>query len=201
LGGVSSARNTDFSNPGYFPSVAVKIQKVVNRRLFYTGSSASLFYQGYSFKDSTSLQSSVYTELTRSVNGRYAAFGFWAGKDIGLFLTPRLDISCGAGLVFGTYARQNYNESLVGDGVTLINNRKQKQTISNYGLPVLTFNAGLNYQLTPKWKIEFLHTIRFRTFAKNETEYYKSFNIGVSYSFREKGRGYKEGAGILKHLF
>jgi hypothetical protein len=199
--GAGYARNTDFENAGYFPSAAVKIQKVVNRRSFYTGSSASIFYQGYTFNETTKPQTNNGTELTRTIDGHYSAIGLWAGKDIGFFITPRFDISAGAGLVLGTYARQNYNETLIVDGVTIQDDVKQKQTISPYGLPVLTFNVGLNYQLTPKWKIEFLHTSRFRTFAKNETEYYNSFSLGVSCSFKEKGKGYKEGAGILKYLF
>jgi hypothetical protein len=194
--GAGYARNTDFLHVGYYPVVALKIQKVVNRRTFYTGSSASIFFQGYTFNETVPLN----TTVTRTVNGHYSAIGFWAGKDIGLFLTPRVDVSAGAGLVFGTYAWQNYNETITVDGLTAKDD-KQSQTISPYGLPVLTFNLGLNYKLNSKWKIEFLHTTRFRTFAKNETEYYNSYNLGVSYSFQEKGRGYKEGAGILKYLF
>jgi hypothetical protein len=199
--GASYARNTDFLHVGYYPSVAFKIQKVVNRRTFYTGTSASIFYQGYTFNETVMPQTNNGTELIRSVDGHYSAIGLWAGKDIGLFLTPRLDISAGAGLVFGTYATQSYNETIIVDGATIKDDVKQNQTISSYGLPVLTFNVGLNYQLTSKWRIEFLHTTRFRTFAKNETEYYNSYNLGVSYLFQEKGRGYKEGAGILKYLF
>jgi hypothetical protein len=198
--GAGYARNTDFLHVGYYPGVALKIQKVVNRRTFYTASSASIFFQGYTFNETVPLPTNNNTTVTRSVNGHYSSIGFWAGKDVGLFLTPRIDVSAGAGLVFGTYAWQNYNETITVDGLT-VKDDKQSQTISPYGLPVLTFNLGLNYKLTPKWKIEFLHTTRFRTFAKNETEYYNSYNLGLSYSFQEKGRGYKEGASILKYLF
>jgi hypothetical protein len=200
LGG-SNAGNTGFANVTYYPSATFKVQKVINRRTFYTGTSAAIFYQGYTFNENALLPSSQYNELIRSVKGNYSAFGLWAGKDIGMFLTPRFDISCGAGLIFGSYSQQKYSETLTGDGTVIDKSPNQTQTIENYGLPILTFNAGLNYQLTRKWKIEFFHNIYFRTFSKNETIYYKSFTIGVSHAFMEKGRGYKEGAGIFNYLF
>jgi hypothetical protein len=199
--GASAANNTGFLHVGYYPSAAFKIQKVVNRRTFYTGTSASIFYQGYTFNENIPLQSNVFNELIRSVDGKYSTFGLWAGKDIGLFLTPRVDISCGAGLIFATFSQQVYSETITADGTVLSTSPKEKQTIQNYGLPVLTFNAGLNYQLTPKWKIEFFHNIYFRTFSKNETIYYKTFNLGVSCAFMTKGKGYKEGVGIFNYLF
>jgi hypothetical protein len=203
LPGASSANGAGFPHVGYYPSVAVKLQKVVNHRVLYTGTSAAIFFQGYTYKGMYALpaDTAIYKNLYREANGHRYSVGCWVTKDVGLFITPRLDISCGGGLILYTYQQDSYHETIIGDGTVLDRNAPVKSTIQNYGLPVLTFNAGLNYQLTSKCKIEFFHNIYFRTFSRGAEVYYKTFNLGVSYAFRQKGRGYKEGAGIFQYLF
>jgi len=178
-----------------FPSFGIKVQKVVNRRSFYTTTTVALFHQGYSFKGTES-DSTNTGYVTRKLDGYYSAVSIWAGKDIGVFLTPRFDISIGGALVLATYARQNYDETIdfvrKSDNEVFHDHYKQKETPANYQLPVLTFNSSLNYRLTPRYKIELFYNILFRTFQKTETIYYHSINIGVSKSFRHKGRGYRE---------
>jgi hypothetical protein len=204
LPGASSANNVDLPHIGYYPSMIVKLQKVVNRRFFYTGTSAAIFFQGYRLGGGMyrlQADTSFYKNLFREAKGHNYSVGFWATKDVGLFITPRLDISCGAGLIFYTFQQNIEYVTEIGDGKTIKDHVKEKDTIEPYGLPVVTFNAGLNYQLTPKCKIEFFHNIFFRTLSHGTTVYNKTFNLGLSYSFHQKGRGYKEGAGIFKYLF
>ncbi len=196
LGGSSSAINTGFSNGvGRIPSFIIKGQKIVNRRLFYTTSTASIYSQGYYFNNTTDTTTSN-GYLIRNVNGYYASIGISAGKEIGIYLTPRIDLSCGASLVIASYTRQIYNEHRTftpTNSATTQEDIKQNQRIGNYPLPVLTFNSGLNYQLTPKLKIELSYNILFRTFEKSGRTYFHSLNIGLSTYLTSKGRGYRDG--------
>ncbi len=196
LGGTSSANNTGFSDGvGSTPSFGVKAQKNTNRRLFYHAISAALFTQGYLFKTPQQTTVTATGEFVRSAEGYYRSIQFWAGEEIGVFITPRLDFSCGAALVLGSFSWQRYDEKRIFtpvNGIPIQEHRKQNQVIGNYGLPVLTFNAGLNYELPSRLKIELFHTILFRTFEKTETIYYKSFNIGVSVPFSAMGRAYRD---------
>lgn len=191
LGGISYAANA--GSNGNFPSFGVRGQKITNKRLIYTATSVAIFQQGYSFSTQDSLSPIL---VKRTTKGHYSAIELWAGKDIGLYLTPRLDIAIGGALVLATYRQQVYDETNVidtGGGVLEEESRSRRETLGRYDLPVITFNGGLNFQLTPKVRIETLYNILFRTFEKNETIYYQSLNIGLSYSFKHKGRGYREG--------
>ncbi|HEY8935875.1 MAG TPA: hypothetical protein VIM65_11670 [Cyclobacteriaceae bacterium] len=185
LGGGSTANNTGFAHTGYYPAYGVKVQKVVNRRLYYLTTMASIFQQGYSFN-----QTETFPTSTRKVNGHYSGFQFYVGKEAGVFVTPRFDLTAGAAIVLYTYAHQVYDETFIINSTT--ETTKHDVSIENYQLPVMCFNFGLNYQLTPIYRIELFSNLVFRTYQKNETIYYRSLSIGLSRSLRIKGRGYRE---------
>ena len=112
------------------------------------------------------------------------------GKEAGIFVTPRFDLSAGAAIVLYTYAHQVYDETFIINSTS--ETTRHDVNIENYQLPVMCFNFGLNYQLTPIYRIELFSNVVFRTLEKNETIYYRSLSIGLSRSLRIKGRGYRE---------
>lgn len=188
LGGSSSATNTGFSSGvGRIPSFNIKGQKIVNRRLFYTTTSAAVYSLGYSFNNTEILPAKDGAEVTHKSDGYYVSIGCWIGKEIGIYLTPRFDVSAGIGIVPISYTRQIYTETI--NSVS----QKQNQRIGNYSLPVFNFTSGLNYQLTSKFKIEIAYNVLFRTFEKSGRTYFNSLAIGLSTYLNSKGRGYREG--------
>jgi hypothetical protein len=192
VGGISTATRTGFNNTGVMSAYGIQLQRVINRKEFYTTLQFFYLYHGYSFRDKEVLTTAV-GELAREVNGYYSSHSFGVDTGAGLYLTLKTEAFFNVGLLLNT-AHQTYTDKrlfITKDGTRTEETTLQYQK-ANYSQPAFTYTIGFNYKLLRGLKARIAYNTILSLSNKKEAIHHHGLTAGLSVNFRNRGIAYKK---------